>query len=96
MIKLILGRDGVIPAMQWNVMSVPAIVAVPIGFAAFDGIARFVDAVFITDIIKDVELNSLERLSSATPVDFIYSCADGNVARIVGEDLRIRSEARGI
>ena len=37
-------------------MPMPARVTVPIGFGAFDGVARTVDSILEADTIKDIEL----------------------------------------
>jgi hypothetical protein len=89
LIQLILGRDGMVTAVPRDVMSVPALVAVPVGFEAFDGVAGAIDAIFVADAVEDVEL---ELGSPAAFVGdprgaHIFLGANGNVARVVGKAL---------
>jgi len=88
-VELILRGNGMIAAVQWDVMSVTADMTVPVGFAAFDGIAGTVDPIFEADAVEDVELEL--RPPAAFIGDarglHVFLGADGNVARVIGEGL---------
>ena len=57
-VELVFGRDGMVAAVQRDVVPVPAGGAVPVGFAEFQAVGGVVDAVLEGHIVEDVELDT--------------------------------------
>jgi hypothetical protein len=87
-VELVLGRDGVVAAVQGDVMAVPALCAVPVGLVRIQPVAGVVDAVVEGDLIEDVELElrpPAALVGDAGLLEVLLG-PDGDVARVVGED----------
>ena len=56
-VELVFGRDGVVAAVQGDIVTVPAGGAVPVGFVGVQAVGGMVDAVVEGDVVEDVELD---------------------------------------
>ncbi len=87
-VELIFGRDGMVAAVQRNVMAVAALSAVPVGLVGIQAIACSVDLVLVSYVVKDVELELWPPAAFVgdAGLKHIGLSTSGDVARIVGKD----------
>ena len=87
-VELVLGRDGVVAAVQRDVVSMAALRAIPVGLLRLEMITGAVGLVLPCYLVEDVKLElwSPVALVSDAGLGQELLGAAGNVARIVGKD----------
>ncbi len=95
--QLVLGWNGMIAAMQRNIMTVAAGAAIPISFVAIQAVRCAVHTVFKGHVIEDIKLElwSPPAMIGNPGAAQIGLSPDGNIARIVDEhSMRISFQGR--
>ena len=88
-VELVLGRDGVVAAVQRDVMPVPAGALFQSASLQLQAVGGVVDAVVEAHVVEDVELelgSPEAAVGDAGGAQILFG-ADGDIARVVGEDL---------
>ncbi len=96
-VECVLGRNGVIPTVKRDVVTVPPCAAAPGSLARFDAVASTVHLILVGHTVKDVKLELWPPLAPVgdAALDQVLLGTAGNIARVVEKDrLRVSLQRR--
>ena len=87
-VELILGGNGVVAAVQWDVVAVAAFGTLPVGLPRVHPVAGPIHTAFVGHIVKDIELELWPPAALVGDAGLVQTGlgAEGDVAWVVGKD----------